>query len=111
MLEYFRRLMTSRLRVFIVAFVVLTYTCNLCSCMRGALYRSGRAVVAHPRQAHFIHPQGYQEFMRFGRSLYDVDEDSHQQVRSQRRLTPQEQTLDVDADDGQMLRFGRSYQH
>ncbi len=51
------------------------------------------------------------EFLRFGRSLYDLATDDVGvgfQIRSQRGVSnPQEPTVnDLDADDGQMLRFG-----
>lgn len=43
--------------------------------------------------------------LRSVRSLYDVADNL--QIRAQRGLV-QEQTPNLDADDGQMLRFGRS---
>ncbi|KAI1709067.1 hypothetical protein DdX_11465 [Ditylenchus destructor] len=97
-------MLSRRMRLFLLA--ILSVLCNACFGMRGALYRSGRSA-AHLHDPHIAPQPGSQEFMRFGRSLYNMADSL--QVRAQRGLTPQEQNLDVDADDGQMLRFGRAY--
>ncbi|KAI1722426.1 ubiquitin family domain-containing protein [Ditylenchus destructor] len=92
-------MLPQRMRLFLLA--ILSVLCSACFGMRGALYRSGRSA-AHLHDPHIAPQPGSQEFMRFGRSLYNMADSL--QVRAQRGLTPQEQNLDVDADDGQMLR-------
>jgi hypothetical protein len=77
--------------------------------LRGALYRAGRspAVRNYHEATAYNFPQGYQEFLRFGRSLYDSQaEKADLQIRAQRGLQAEAET-DIDADEGQMLRFGR----
>ncbi|KAK0428612.1 hypothetical protein QR680_010903 [Steinernema hermaphroditum] len=70
--------------------------------LRGALYRSGRAAL----------PSGYQEFMRFGRSVPDqfiisrVQRASGGFFSTHDMIDPNSK-MEVDADDGQLLRFGK----
>ena len=47
-------------------------------------------------------------FLRFGRSLFDAGAESSSILRSQRGILQQEQPMIViDADDGQLMRYGR----
>uniref|UniRef100_A0A1I7YN48 Uncharacterized protein n=1 Tax=Steinernema glaseri TaxID=37863 RepID=A0A1I7YN48_9BILA len=71
--------------------------------LRGALYRSGRAAAL---------PSGYQEFMRFGRSVPDQYVISRVQrasggFYSTHDMIDPNSKMELDADDGQLLRFGK----
>ncbi|KAH7727703.1 hypothetical protein AAVH_04747 [Aphelenchoides avenae] len=91
-----------------VAILLLSLVCAVHG-LRGQLFRSGRSTASRKfhESPYVNYPQGYQEFLRFGRSLYDTQaEKSDLQIRAQRGLQT-EAEADIDPDDGQLLRFGR----